>query len=294
MDTTSLFLQTLGLALLAPAFTGVVRKTKAYLQNRQGAPIWQPYLELQRLFRKQPLRSTSASPLFGAWPPLYAACALGAAAMLPILPGTGNDLLFLGGLWALGRFCLAIAGLEVSSAFGGMGSSREMYVAALVEPALLLSFFQFALSAGATSLASLLEAAQLRAFGLPEIFAATAFFTVLLAESGRIPVDNPDTHLELTMIHEAMVLEYAGQDLAPIHWASMIRELTLAFLFASLFLPVLPAPFDGFFGLFLKTLLTAPLIGLAEMVTVKMRLFRVPQYLALSAVFSLLSLSSRL
>lgn len=291
---SSSLLQALAIAALAPAFNGLIRKTKARLQNRQGAPLWQPYLELQRLWRKQPLRSCAASPLFGAWPPLYAACALAAAALLPLLPAAGGDVLLLAGLWALGRFFLALAGLETASAFGGMGSSREMFIAALVEPALLLSFFQLALAAGSTALPALTQAAAARSFGLPEAFATAAFFAVLLAEGGRIPIDNPDTHLELTMIHEAMVLEYAGPDLAPIQWAAMVRELTLALLFASLFLPVLPAPLDGALGLALKTALTAPLLGLAEMSTVKMRLFRAPHFLALSAFFSFLSLTARM
>jgi len=190
----------------------------------------------------------------------------------------------------LGRFFLVLASLDAGSAFGGMGGAREMFIAILVEPALLLSMLTVALKAQTTNLglmASLMESSPL---SLAYVFAAIAFFMVLLTETGRIPVDNPDTHLELTMIHEAMTLEYSGRKLALIFWASAVKQLIMMLLFILLFLPGNVFGSAFFMDIILKVLLVAIAISIIETSTNKMRLFKVPNFMAVSCLLSLLAL----
>ena len=207
---------------------------KAAFQLRQGPRLLQPYSDLAKLLRKEPVRSTTASWVFVAGPRVYFASAIAATTLLPTifaaapLEGAGGILLLVG-LLALGRFALATAALDTGSPFGGMGASREMTVGALAEPALMLSLFTAGLSAGSLNLGELVRRTAERGTSIHpgEILAAAALFIVLLAEAGRVPVDNPATHLELTMIHEAMLLEYSGPDLALVEWASAVKELAL-------------------------------------------------------------------
>src|SRR5467141_1754439 len=231
--------------LLAPGLVGLIRWLKARLQNRRGAPVWQPYLELRKLFAKEVVVSSNASWLFRAAPFVVFASTVAVALLVPVLAvplpfDSVGDLLVVVYLLLLGTFFLALAGLDPGSAFGGMGSSREMTVAAIAEPTIALAIFALAQGAGSTNLGrivtqilanpgTVINPGHLLAFG--------AMFIVTLAETGRLPVDNPSTHLELTMIHEAMILEYSGRYLALIEWAAALKLLIFFSLLANLFVP---------------------------------------------------------
>src|SRR5947208_11805640 len=232
--------------LLAPGLVGLVRWLKARLQNRRGAPVWQPYLELRKLFAKEVVVSSNASWLFRAAPFVVFASTVAVAFLVPVLavpsPFDGvGDLLVVVYILLLGTFFLALAGLDPGTAFGGMGSSREMTVAAIAEPTIALAIFALALGAGSTNLGrivtqilanpgTVINPGHLLAFG--------AMFIVTLAETGRLPVDNPSTHLELTMIHEAMILEYSGRYLALIEWAASFKLFIFLSFLAKLFAPL--------------------------------------------------------
>lgn len=279
---------------MSPLVAGIIKTAKARLQNRRGASPLQPYFDLAKLFRKGSVVSPTTSWIFRAAPYVYFAAAAAAAGMAAAGQfGSVADMLLLIYIYGLGRFFLALASLDAGSAFGGMGGSREMYISVLVEPALLLALLTVAGPAGTTSLAGMAGAAAGAPLAFSYILAAIAFFVVLIAETGRIPVDNPDTHLELTMIHEGMVLEYSGRQLGLIHWASMIKQLTVLALFVVYFIPWgvpgLPAMIGGpVFAV--KVLAAALFLALAETSTNKMRLFRLPGFLAVSCLLSLLAL----
>src|SRR5205809_129992 len=246
---------------VAPLLRGTIKKMKAAMQTRQGPPLLQGYYDLAKLLRKETVRSDTASWVYIAGPRLYFAAALAATTLVPVigaiapLEGAGG-ILGLVGILALGRFALAAAALDTGSPFGGMGGSREMTIAALAEPALMLGLFTSALAAGSLELGAIVRGALDPgvAFHPSDIFALSGLFVVLIAETGRIPVDNPATHLELTMIHEAMVLEYVGPDLALVEWASALKELLYLTLLADLLLP---------FGMATSAAPAALLLGLA-------------------------------
>jgi formate hydrogenlyase subunit 4 len=297
-----------GLCLaLAPGLIGLIRWLKARMQNRRGAPVWQPYLELRKLFAKEVVVSTNTSWLFRLAPYVVFTSALAVTVLLPILAvplpldGVG-DLLVVVYLLLLGTFFLALAGLDPGSPFGGMGSSREMTVAALAEPTIAMAMFALALGAGSTNLGQIVSRALERpaeAVSPGYLLAFTALFIVTLAETGRLPVDNPATHLELTMIHEAMVLEYSGRYLALIEWAAALKLLIFFSLLANLFVPwgVTASPGGG--ALLLAALIyAAKLAVLAAVVAVfetrvaKLRLFRVPELLSVSFVLALLAITA--
>ena len=236
-------LQALLYAALAPLLVGWIRKLKARLQNRRGASVLQPYRDLRKLLVKEARVAHTASPLFRAAPYIVFVTTWLAAATVPLvavsLPTAAiADIIVLVGLLALARFFLALAGMDVGTAFGGMGASREMLVSALAEPAMLMAVFTLAMSAHSTNLASVIDY-QLGAFALRPsfLFALGGLILVALAETGRIPVDNPATHLELTMIHEAMLLEYSGRHLALMEWAAQIKLLLYGALIANIFFP---------------------------------------------------------
>jgi formate hydrogenlyase subunit 4 len=307
MSALVAFAQAAGFLLAAPLLRGLIRKMKAAFQLRQGPPLWQPYRDLAKLLRKEPVRSTTASWLFVAGPRVYFASALAATALVPSLvtsaplEGAGGILLLVG-LLALGRFALATAALDTGSPFGGMGASREMTVGALAEPALLLALFTAGVSAGSLNLGELARRTAERGVSIhpSELLAAAALFIVLLAEAGRIPVDNPATHLELTMIHEAMVLEYSGPDLALVEWASAVKELLFMTLLVDLFLPLGVATRPALPALALAALLlAAKIVALAVMVVfvestnAKLRFFRVPELMAVSLGLGFLALAMR-
>ena len=293
--------------ILAPGLVGLIRWFKARLQNRSGAPAWQPYLELRKLFAKEVVVSRSASWLFRAVPFVVFASTVAVAFLVPMLAvplpfDSVGDLLVVVYLLLLGTFFLALAGLDPGSAFGGMGSSREMTVAALAEPTVALAVFALALSAGSTNLGQIVArtlADPAAALSPGHLLAFAALFVVMLAESGRLPVDNPATHLELTMIHEAMVLEYSGRDLALLEWAAALKLLVFFALLGNLFVPwgVAVTGEPGALALALASLVMklaviAILVALLETRVAKLRLFRVPELLSVSFVLALLAVTS--
>jgi len=300
-------LQAALLLALAPLLRGAIKKMKAAFQTRQGPPLLQGYYDLLKLLRKEPVRSEVASWVFVAGPRVYFATAVAATALVPVLfagaplEEAGGILAFVG-LLALGRFFLATASLDTGSPCGGMGGSREMTVAALAEPALMLGLFSMALWGGSLNLGDLVRTTAHRGPSAhpSELLAAAALFLVLIAEAGRIPVDNPATHLELTMIHEAMVLEYSGADLALVEWGSALKELLFMTLLVNLFFPlglavtVAPVAFVVAAALYAgKLFLLAVGVTLVETTNAKLRFFRVPELMALSLGLGFLALAIR-
>ncbi|WP_370192113.1 respiratory chain complex I subunit 1 family protein [Streptacidiphilus sp. MAP5-52] len=291
----------------APLLTGVMRQVRAYLEGRAGAGVLQPWRDVRKLLRKEPITPTGTGPAFRAAPLVLVATGLLVAALVP-LAGTVSpaashgDLIVVVALLALGTVTLALAGLDTGTAFGGMGASREMTIAALVEPTILLSVLALSMPSGSTSLAAIVtgridEPARLASPS--SLLALVALAVVTLAEAGRLPVDNPSTHLELTMVHEAMVLEYAGPDLALIELGAQLRLTVLLGLLATLAVPWGIATTTSWPALLLALVLltikvTALGAGLAaaEVSWAKVRLFRVPELLAGSFLLALLAVTA--
>ena len=292
---------------LSPLITGFSRTFKARLQTRRGPDIFQPYRNLHKLLRKGMVIPETASWIFAATPYVLFVTTLLAGLLIPAV-STQAPLTLFGGalavvyLLALGRFFLALGGLDAGSPFGGLGSSREMTIAAIAEPALMLAVFTVAIGAGSTNLSVVAQAGlgqSWRFLAPPQILAFAALFIVLIAETGRIPVDNPTTHLELTMIHEAMILEYSGPYLALIEWSAAMKQLVLMTLLVNVFFPFGLsdgwASTDALRSLFLfsaKLLLLAAAVTLVETTNAKMRLFRVPELLTVAFVLSAMALIS--
>ena len=291
----------------APLLKSVIKKMKARLQFRQGPPLLQGYYDLAKLLRKEPVRSNAASWIYVAGPRIYFAAAVAAATLVPVwfagapLEAAGGILLLVGTL-ALGRFALATAALDTGSPFGGMGASRDMTIAALAEPALMLGLFTSALAAGTMNLGELVRSLLDRgpSFHPSDILAFAGLFLIVIAETGRVPVDNPATHLELTMIHEAMVLEYAGPDLALVEWASALKELLYLTLLADLFIPIGMATSVAPLGIVvslaawtLKIGALAVVLTITESTNAKLRLFRVPELVSISLGLVFLALAIR-
>jgi formate hydrogenlyase subunit 4 len=300
-------LQVAGMLAAAPLLKIAIRKMKARLQNRQGPPWRQGYYDLAKLLRKESVRSETASWIYVAGPRVYFAAALAATTLVPVvvaaapLESAGGILLLVGTL-ALGRFALATAALDTGSPFGGMGASRDMTIAALAEPALMLGLFTSALAAGSLNLGVLVRSLLERGPSLhpADLLAFAGLFIIVIAETGRIPVDNPATHLELTMIHEAMVLEYAGPDLALVEWASAVKELLYLTLLADLLMPfgmaTSAAPGALVLGLAAwagKVAVLAVAVTVTESVNAKLRLFRVPELVSVSLGLGFLALAIR-
>ena len=299
--------QVAGLLAMAPLLRGGIKKMKATMQMRKGPPLLQGYYDLAKLFRKETVRSETASWVYVLGPRLYFAAAVAATMLVPVLvaasplDGAGG-ILGLVGILALGRFALAAAALDTGSPFGGMGSSREMTIAALAEPALMLGLFTSALAAGSLDLGAVVRGALAPGalFRPSDILALSGLFVVLIAETGRIPVDNPATHLELTMIHEAMVLEYAGPDLALVEWASALKELLYITLLIDLFIPfgiattLAPGPVAiAAVTWVAKVFVFGVVITLVETTNAKLRLFRVPELVAVSLGLGFIALAIR-
>jgi formate hydrogenlyase subunit 4 len=305
--TFALILQTALLLLLAPLISGCIKTSKARLQNRRGAPPWQPYFDLVKFLRKDMVISEHASWIFSLAPYVVFLSVVLAGLMVPTVAADAPLSLFGGALavvylFALGRFFLALAGLDPGSAFGGMGSSREMTIAAIAEPAMMLSIFTVAITAGSTSLSRMVAASlgpTWNLFNPAHLLAFAALFIVLLAETGRIPVDNPATHLELTMIHEAMLLEYSGRYLALIEWSSSIKQLVLMSILVNVFFPIgisagwsLRSLTLGLAFYAAKLLVLAAAVAVVETTNAKLRLFRVPDLLSAAFVLATLALLS--
>jgi formate hydrogenlyase subunit 4 len=292
------------LLAIAPLVTGVIRALKARMQTRRGPGILQPYRDLYKLFRKGMVIPETASWIFVATPWIVFFSTVLAGLMIPMVAAEAPLGLF-GGVLAvigLGRFFLALSGLDTGSSFGGLGSSREMTISALAEPAMMLAIFTVAIGAGSTSLTQIAGAAigqNWRFLAPAQMFAFAALALVLIAETGRIPVDNPDTHLELTMIHEAMILEYSGPYLALVEWAASIKQLVLMTLLINCFWPIGLQPtwfgfgaLQGIAWLLAKLLFLSCAIVLIETVNAKTRLFRVPELLAVAFTLGSLALIS--
>ena len=289
---------------LAPLLTGFVRKVKARLLRRRGPPLLQPYRDLVRLLRKDVVLADNASWLFRAIPYIIFAGTWVAASLVPTF-GSGlmfswsADLIAIIALLGSARFFLALAGMDVGTAFGGIGSSREVMIASLAEPAILITVFAVAMIAGSTQLSTIAEFMGSSVVGLRVSLgmALVALTIVAIAENGRIPVDNPATHLELTMVHEAMVLEYSGRHLALIDLSSQLKLLLYLSMIACIFIPWgAAAPEASVQSLAMGAItymvkLTACAVALAVFETsiAKMRVFRIPEFLGAALMLALLA-----
>jgi formate hydrogenlyase subunit 4 len=311
MNTSTLLyqlFQNMLVLLAAPLLLGWVNNCRSWMQGRSAAGIFQPYRNLTKLFHKDAVLAHNASPLFRHTPYLLFASMWLAAAMVPVLAidlplSAAVDVIALVGIFALARVFIALAAMDIGTSFGTLGARREMLISFLAEPALLMVFFTASMIAHSTSLTTIVETFAHKQFVIyPSLaFAGIAFLMVLLAENARIPVDNPSTHLELTMIHEAMILEYSARHLALIEWASAIKLFAYITIGIALFLPWGIAEAGNWGGLPLALLavtikLAAAGFGLAllESISAKLRIFRAPEYLGtafLLAVLGILTLN---
>lgn len=292
----------------APLVVGWMRQVRARLEGRRGAGLGQPWRDLRKLFGKQDVRPAGTTVVFVIAPLVVAGGALLIAAAVPLVAtssplGSSLDLFALVGLLFLGTVAVALAGLDTGTAFGGMGASRELTVAALVEPTILLAAFALSIPAGSTNLSAIVSSTAHHPGQVVSLSGALAFVAltvVIIAETGRLPVDNPSTHLELTMLHEAMILEYAGPRLALVEWASGMRLTVLLALLANLFLPWgiggshagVTAVTVGILAIVVKVALAATLLAAGEVFLAKVRLFRVPELLAGSFLLALIAVTA--
>lgn len=289
--------------LAAPLLTGYVRKVKARLQRRRGPPVLQPYRDLLRLLKKEVVIAEGASWLFRVAPYLIFAATWVAAALVPtfatgLMFSWSADLIAITALVASARFFLALAGMDVGTAFGGIGASREMMIASLAEPAMLLIVFTMALVARSTQLSDVAALLASPGVGLRVSFglALIALIIVAIAENGRIPVDNPATHLELTMVHEAMVLEYSGRHLAMIEIAAFLKLVLYVSLIGCIFVPwgfagpgsTLGGYVFGLAAFAAKLAVAGCLLAFFETAIAKMRVFRLPDFVGVALMMGLL------
>jgi formate hydrogenlyase subunit 4 len=290
--------------LLAPLLTGWVNQCRAWLQNKSAPGLLQPYRTLNKLFQKEVVLARNASPLFRIAPYLIFGSLALAAAIVPTLDtdlplNAAADAIALVGLLALARLFIALAGMDVGTAFGSLGARREMMVGFLAEPALLMVLFTASLISSSTSLSTIVQTLAHKEFVIyPSMaFAGVAFTMVSLAENARIPVDNPATHLELTMIHEAMVLEYSGRHLAMIEWAASLKLFVYSCMGLAVFFPWGIAHGGDWLGIVLalpallaKLALGGAALALIEMLSAKMRIFRAPEFLGTAFLFAVLAM----
>lgn len=278
--------QALLLLAFAPLIAGIINKVKAFLQKRQGASVLQEYFDLAKWWKKPTILTPYTSIIFVVAPAVYFITSFLAASMVPgFLAGqiSISDAFIFVYILALGRFFMCLSSMDAATAFGGMGGSREVYVSVLVEPAVMLAILINSLRYHSTTLSGMVIDYDGAYFTVSAALACVAFFLVILAENSRLPVDNPDTHLELTMIHEGMTLEYSGPLLTLIHLGSMLKVMVFLTLFGALYLP-LAVP------LAVKILFGAVLIGLVEILNNKMRLFKVGVYMGAAIVLLLLAI----
>ncbi|MBI4706653.1 MAG: NADH-quinone oxidoreductase subunit H [Candidatus Omnitrophica bacterium] len=292
-------IQLIFIILFSPFLSGLITKIKNTLRMRKGQGVFQPYLNLRKLFLKREVISETASWVFGVAPFVVMASVLTAALLIPMFIGQSplggaGDFFVLIFVLALGRFFLALAALDAGSSFTGMGSSREMFISSLAEPAVCLVIFSVSLQFGSTGIAA--------SFGMHPVpvsllVAGIALFMVIIAETSRIPVDNQETHLELTMVHEAMILEYSGKRLALIEWAAYIKQMLWFFVIAQLIFPI--ASFsccNNFSGLIswgmwylARIMIIVIAVAIVEVSLAKMRLFRVADFLGFGFVLAVIS-----
>jgi formate hydrogenlyase subunit 4 len=297
-------LQSLLVVLIAPLVLGWVNQCRAWLQNKSGPGVWQPYRVLNKLFHKDAVLAHNASPLFWATPYILFGCMWLAVGIVPVLATSlpfapAADVIALVGLFALARVFVSLAAMDIGTSFGTLGARREMMIGFLAEPAMLMTMFTASLISQSTSLATIVHNLGQQEFVIyPSMaFAAVAFVMVLLAENARIPIDNPSTHLELTMIHEAMILEYSARHLALLEWASSIKLTAYIALGSALFLPWGIARAGDWAGLpialgalLVKLLLAGAGLALLETVSAKMRIFRAPEFLATAFLLATLGM----
>ena len=301
------FLQVAGLVAGAPLLVGLMRQVRARLEGRVGSGIGQPWRDLRKLLAKESIRPDGSSWIFTSAPSVLLSSTLVIVAVCPFISTVSPldgvaDLFAVVSLLLLGTVALALAGLDTGTAFGGMGASRGVTVAALAEPTILLAGFALSTRVGSSNLAAIVEGTlqvPTQIFSPVSLLAAVALAVVILAEAGRLPVDNPSTHLEVTMIHEAMVLEYAGRDLAVIELANALRLTVLLGLLANLFVPWGIATEATPVAILLssaafaaKVTLMGVLLAAGEVFMAKLRLFRVPELLAGSFLFGVLAVSA--
>ncbi|MBB5120990.1 formate hydrogenlyase [Streptomyces eurocidicus] len=291
----------------APLLTGVMRKVRARLEGRAGAAVTQPWRDLRKLLRKEAITPLGTGPAFRAAPPLLVATTAVVAALVPLVSTTTPvsrraDLILVVALLGLGTVAVALAGLDTGTAFGGMGASRQMTVAALVEPTILLAVFALSMPTGSTNLSAIVTGGlhdPVRLASPAGLLATAALAVAVLAETGRLPVDNPATHLELTMVHEATALEFAGPDLALVELGTQMRLTVLLGLLASLSAPWGIATTTTPLALALalavltaKVALLGAALAAAEVFWAKLRLFRVPELLAGSFLLAVLAVTA--
>ena len=307
MGITALVSQILEIVIaiaLAPLLSGWVNQCRAWLQNKSAPSVLQPYRTLHKLFVKEAIVANGASSLFRAAPYVLFGCMVLACAIVPTLStdlplAPAADAIALVGLFALARVFISLAAMDIGTAFGSMGARREMLIGFLAEPALLMVLFSASLISKSTSLATIVETLAHRQFAIyPGLaFAGVAFTMVSLAENARVPVDNPTTHLELTMIHEALILEYSGRHLALLEWAASLKLFAYSCIGLALFFPwgiaQGRAPLEVLLALpvlMLKLVVGGALLALLETMSAKMRIFRVPEFLTTAFLLAVIGM----
>ena len=289
---------------LAPLLTGWVNQWRAWLQNKSAPSLWQPYRMLNKLFNKESMVADGASRLFRTAPYVVFGCMALACAIIPTLStdlplSQAADAIALVGLFALARVFISLAAMDIGTSFGTLGARREMLIGFLAEPALLIVLFSASLISKSTSLTTIVETLAHREFAIyPGLaFAGVAFAMVSLAENARVPVDNPATHLELTMIHEALILEYSGRHLALIEWAASLKLFAYSCIGLALFFPWGIAEADEPLAMLLalpalvfKLALGGIALALLETLSAKMRIFRVPEFLAAAFLLAVIGM----
>ncbi len=307
MTLLGVFSQTLEIAialLLAPLLTGWVNQCRAWLQNKSGPGVLQPYRLLHKLFNKESVLAEHASPLFRAAPYIVFGCMVLASGIVPTLStdlplSPAADAIALVGLFAIARIFISLAAMDIGTAFGTLGARREMLIGFLAEPALLMVLFTASLISQSTSLTTIVETLSQRELAIYPSFAlaGVAFTIVSLAENARVPVDNPATHLELTMIHEALILEYSGRHLALVEWAASLKLFAYSCIGLALFFPWGVATASEPLSLLLATPILigklavgGALLALIETLSAKMRIFRVPEFLATAFLLAVMAM----
>lgn len=287
MKISMIMVQVVLMTAVAPLVSGFIRKAKNNLRMKKGAPVLQPYYNLAKLLKKDEVVSENTSWIFRITPFIVLSSILVTLLLVPFLGrqdsiGYMGDILLVIFMLSLGRFFMSLAGLDAGSSFGGMGSSRDMFISSLVEPVMLLSIFVVGSNAGSTNPAVMASQHQLH---LSNIIAALAFFMAMIAETSRIPVDNQETHLELTMVHEAMILEYSGRRLAMIELAAHIKQILFFTILANIVIP-----FGGVALYPLKIIAIAVIISVMEVSLAKMRLFRVVDFVTFAFALSIMAM----
>lgn len=307
MTWTGLLSQLLEIVLaiaLAPLLTGWINQWRAWLQNKSAPSLWQPYRVLHKLFNKESVVADNASRLFRSSPYVVFGCMVLACAIIPTLStdlplAPAADAIALVGLFALARVFISLAAMDIGTSFGTLGARREMLIGFLAEPALLMVLFSASLISQSTSLVTIVETLAHRELAIyPGLaFAGIAFTMVSLAENARVPVDNPTTHLELTMIHEALILEYSGRHLALIEWAASLKLFAYSCIGLALFIPWGVAEAHAPLAMLLalpalvfKLAVGGFLLAVLETLSAKMRIFRVPEFLATAFLLAVLGM----